>query len=104
MQEMCELFIETNGLEDRTRNRNPPNSYRCHFEERAQVAPEGVHQDGFDHIALIGVNRHNIVGGEIMLYQDSHEAPFFRKVLEDGEVAMLADSKLWHNFYNQFAP
>lgn len=32
-----------------------------------------------------------------MLYQDSHEAPFFRKVLEDGEVAMLADSKLWHN-------
>ncbi len=38
-----------------------------------------VHQDGFDHIALIGVNRHNIVGGEIMLYQDSHEAPFFRE-------------------------
>ena len=65
--------------------------------EETQVAPEGVHQDGFDHIALVGVNRHNIVGGEIMLYQDSHEAPFFRKVLENGDVTMLADSKLWHN-------
>jgi len=30
-------------------------------------------------------------------YQDSHDAPFFRKVLDNGEVAMLADRKLWHN-------
>lgn len=65
--------------------------------DETQVAPEGVHQDGFDHIALIGIDRHNIVGGEIMLYNDNHEAPFFRKVLENGEVALLADSKLWHN-------
>ncbi|PTO77627.1 2OG-Fe dioxygenase family protein [Vibrio splendidus] len=96
MQEMCELFIETNGLEDGQEIEIHQIRIAALFEE-TQVAPEGVHQDGFDHIALIGVNRHNIVGGEIMLYQDSHEAPFFRKVLGDGEVAMLADSKLWHN-------
>ncbi|MFM2598564.1 2OG-Fe dioxygenase family protein [Vibrio fortis] len=96
MQEMCELFIETNGLKDGQEIEIHQIRISAIYEE-TQVAPEGVHQDGFDHIALIGMNRHNIVGGEIMLYQDSHEAPFFRKVLEDGEVAMLADSKLWHN-------
>ncbi|PMG51298.1 2OG-Fe dioxygenase family protein [Vibrio splendidus] len=96
MQEMCELFIETNGLEDGQEIEIHQIRIAAIYEE-TQVAPEGVHQDGFDHIALIGVNRHNIVGGEIMLHQDSHEAPFFRKVLGDGEVAMLADSKLWHN-------
>ncbi|MGF1744907.1 2OG-Fe dioxygenase family protein [Vibrio minamisatsumaniensis] len=96
MQEMCELFIETNGLEDGQEIEIHQIRIAAIFEE-TQVAPEGVHQDGFDHIAIIGVTRHNIVGGEVMLYQDSHEAPFFRKVLEDGEVAMLADSKLWHN-------
>ncbi|UPR34613.1 2OG-Fe dioxygenase family protein [Vibrio cyclitrophicus] len=96
MQEMCELFIETNGLEDGQEIEIHQIRIAAIFEE-TQVAPEGVHQDGFDHIAIIGVTRHNIVGGEVMLYQDSHEAPFFRKVLGDGEVAMLADSKLWHN-------
>ncbi len=24
--------------------------------------PEGVHQDGFDHIALVSIDRYNIVG------------------------------------------
>ncbi|MDK9759015.1 2OG-Fe dioxygenase family protein, partial [Vibrio sp. D173a] len=96
MQEMCELFIETNGLADGQEIEIHQIRISAIYDE-TQVAPEGVHQDGFDHIALIGMNRHNIVVGEIMLYQDSHEAPFFRKVLEDGEVAMLADSKLWHN-------
>jgi hypothetical protein len=96
MQEMCELFIETNGLEDGQEIEIHQIRITAIFEE-TQVSPEGIHQDGFDHIAIIGVTRHNIVGGEIMVYQDSHEAPFFRKVLEDGEVALLADRKLWHN-------
>lgn len=56
-----------------------------------------MHQDGFDHIAIVGIGRHNIEGGEILLYQDCHDDPFFRKVLGNGEVAMLADNKLWHN-------
>ena len=32
-----------------------------------------------------------------MLYNHDHEAPFFRKVLADGEMAMLDDHLLWHN-------
>ena len=96
MRELCGLFVDSNDL---------PNGQEIEIHQirvsavydETPVAPEGVHQDGFDHIALIGIDRHNIVGGEIMLYNDNHEAPFFRKVLENGEVALLDDSKLWHN-------
>ncbi|WP_164675356.1 2OG-Fe dioxygenase family protein [Vibrio rhodolitus] len=96
MRELCQLFVSKNGL---------PNGQEIEIHQiriaavydETQVAPEGVHQDGFDHIALIGIGRHNIVGGEIMLYSESTEAPFFRKVLQNGEVAMLADRELWHN-------
>jgi hypothetical protein len=95
-REMCELFVNANHL---------PNGQEIEIHQiritaiydETQVAPEGVHQDGFDHIALVGVGRHNIMGGDIMLYSSHNQAPFFRKVLENGEVAMLADSKLWHN-------
>ncbi len=96
MREMCELFVTTNELPDGQEIEIHQMRIAAIYDE-TQVAPEGVHQDGFDHIAIIGIDRHNIVGGEIMLYQDSHDAPFFRKVLDNGEIAMLADRKLWHN-------
>ncbi|WP_167494701.1 MULTISPECIES: 2OG-Fe dioxygenase family protein [Vibrio] len=96
MLEMCNVFTQSNHL---------PNGQEIEIHQiritaiydETEVAPEGVHQDGFDHIAIVGVGRHNIVGGDIMLYATNKEAPFFTKILQDGEVAMLADSKLWHN-------
>ncbi|WP_394243200.1 2OG-Fe dioxygenase family protein [Vibrio astriarenae] len=95
-REMCELFIETNLLSDGQEIEVHQMRIAAVYDE-TQVAPEGVHQDGFDYIALIGIDRHNIVGGEVLLYQDNHAAPFYRKVLENGEIAMLDDHKLWHN-------
>lgn len=96
MRELCQLFVDSNQLPDGQEIEIHQIRVSAVYDE-TQVAPEGVHQDGFDHIAIIGIDRHNIVGGEIMLYQDSDAAPFFRKVLENGEVTLLADSKLWHN-------
>ncbi|ORT48734.1 agglutination protein [Vibrio sp. qd031] len=96
MSEMCQKFMETNNLPDGQEIEIHQMRITAIYDE-TQVAPEGVHQDGFDHIALIGIGRHNIVGGEIMLYEDQHQAPFFRKVLENGEIAILADDVLWHN-------
>ena len=56
-----------------------------------------MHQDGFDHIAMLGVNRCNSVGGELLVY-DSHDAePFVVYSLDDGNMALLDDKKLWHN-------
>ncbi len=96
MREMCELFMASNGLSNGQEIEIHQIRIAAVFDE-TQVAPEGVHQDGFDHIALVSINRQNVEGGEIMLYQDRHEAPFFRKVLNNGEVALLDDAKLWHN-------
>ncbi len=95
-REMCALFINANHLPEGQEIEIHQIRITAIYDE-TQVAPEGVHQDGFDHIALVGVGRHNIMGGDIMLYSSHNQAPFFRKVLENGEVAMLADSKLWHN-------
>lgn len=96
MREICQLFADANKLADGQEIEIHQMRISAIFDE-TQVAPEGVHQDGFEHIALIGMGRHNIEGGDVMLYSSFNEAPFFRKVLQNGEVAMLADNKLWHN-------
>ncbi|MGD8170243.1 2OG-Fe dioxygenase family protein [Vibrio sp. TRT 21S02] len=96
MQEICTMFAATNHLQDGQEIEIHQIRISAVYEQ-TQVAPEGVHQDGFKHIALVGMGRHNIEGGDIMLYSSFNEAPFFRKVLQNGEVAMLADNKLWHN-------
>ena len=62
------------------------------------VSPEGIHQDGFDHIAMLGVNRYNIHGGGLMAYKEKEGyGPFVTHALEDGEILMLSDRELWHN-------
>lgn len=96
MREMCSLFAASNHLQDGHEIEIHQIRISAIYDE-TQVAPEGVHQDGFEHIALVGMGRHNIEGGDIMLYNSFNEAPFFRKTLLSGEVAMLADDKLWHN-------
>lgn len=96
MCELCQLFVAANGLPDGQEIEIHQMRIATRLNE-TQVAPEGVHQDGFDHIAIVGIGRHNIAGGDILLYQEYHEDPFFRKVLKNGEVALLADNKLWHN-------
>lgn len=95
-REMCLLFALRNQLQEGQEIEVHQIRITAIFDE-TQVAPEGVHQDGFDHIAIVGIARDNIEGGDIMLYSDFDSEPFFNKVLEEGEVAMLADRKLWHN-------
>jgi len=96
MRELCEVFAQSNNLQNGQEIEIHQIRISAIYNE-TQVAPEGVHQDGFEHIALIGMGRHNVEGGDIMLYNSFNEAPFFRKALQSGEVAMLADNKLWHN-------
>ena len=95
-REMCQLFVDANYLPDGQEIEIHQMRITATKDE-TQVAPEGVHQDGFNHIAMIGVRRHNVNGGDIMVYSSHNQAPFFRKVLQAGEVAMLADDELWHN-------
>ena len=89
---MCQIFAQSNQLPNGQEIEIHQMRVVSLLDETPRVAPEGVHQDGLDYIALIGIARNNIVGGEIMLYKDNHEAPFFRKVLDDGDVAILDDN------------
>lgn len=93
--EMCQLFAESNDLPDGHKIEVHQMRISAIYDE-TPVAPEGIHQDGFDAIALVGIDRKNIVGGEVLLYEDKQQAPFYRKVLENGEVALLDDHELWH--------
>ena len=63
----------------------------------AKVSPEGVHQDGFNYIAMVGVGRFNVHGGELLLYNDRKITPFMNRALKDGEMMMVRDDQLWHN-------
>ena len=99
MKEMCLVFMQGNDLaggqeieihqmrvlaDDKTGDTTP-------------VSPEGIHQDGFDCIAMVGVSRSNTEGGELLVYNNKESDPFVIHKLSEGEIIMLDDRKLWHN-------
>lgn len=96
MFEMCRVFRDANHLS--VEHEIEIHQIRIATDAvETQVAPEGVHQDGFQHIAVIGIDRHNIEGGDFLVYREKHEPPFLSMALQQGEVAILADNQLWHN-------
>lgn len=66
-------------------------------EEETPVSPEGVHQDGYDYICIVGINRHNITGGHFLGYGNKDEEPFLSLPLEAGTMVVVNDRQLWHN-------
>ena len=62
-----------------------------------QLSPEGWHQDGYDCIAMIGIDRCNIIGGELLLSTSKTKPPFLQAVMDDGTMVIVDDSHLWHN-------
>lgn len=61
------------------------------------LSPEGWHQDGYDCVAMIGINRENVFGGEVLLSTSKTESPFLSAVIETGTMVIIDDSHLWHN-------
>lgn len=96
MLEMCKLFQRANALPDG----QPIEIHQMRIatlDGEVPASPEGIHQDGFEHIAVIGIDRHNIKGGEFLVYKDKTASPFLCTTLQHGEMAILADDILWHN-------
>lgn len=96
MLEMCKLFQRANTLPDD----QPIEIHQMRIatlDSEVPASPEGIHQDGFEHIAVIGIDRHNIKGGEFLVYKDKTASPFLCTTLQHGEMAILADDILWHN-------
>ena len=65
--------------------------------DEAQVSPEGIHQDGYEFVCFFGINRHNITGGELMLYHGQDEQPFLSWPTPNGTMVTINDDDLWHN-------
>ena len=73
----------------------------------SMVSPEGIHQDGYDCIAMIGISRYNITGGHLLVYNNSDDEfkgkplpetkPFFDLALDAGKIVFVNDKNLWHN-------
>ena len=62
-----------------------------------QPAPEGVHQDGFNKLAIASINRTNIQGGAVQVFRGKHyNSPILSSIPRDGEVVNIDDKKLWH--------
>ena len=63
----------------------------------AELSPEGPHQDGYDAVGIFSINRHNICGGELLVFDDKDGHPFWSMLLKPGEVVIFNDREIWHD-------
>ena len=98
MKEMCLAFKQANELIDGQEVEIHQMRVVTLGDGLTPVAPEGVHQDGFDCIAMIGINRLNLSGGALLIYESaSDRTAFLEKELAAGEMVMIRDDIFWHN-------
>lgn len=64
--------------------------------DEVQVAPEGIHQDGFDRIGIYIIQRCNIHGGEVSVHTAEHTPPLLKYPLDHGEFVVVNDKKFYH--------
>ncbi|WP_421850129.1 2OG-Fe dioxygenase family protein [Marinomonas sp.] len=63
----------------------------------AEVAPEGIHQDGFDRIGIYVIQRHNIKGGSISVHLGKNSPALISHDFDKGEFVVLNDHKFFHS-------
>ena len=62
----------------------------------ASPVPEGIHQDGYEYIGIMCVKRHNVEGGQTIIY-DSNMNIMCSKILQEGDMVILNDRHVYHN-------
>ena len=65
--------------------------------KKVEVAPEGVHQDGFDRIGIYVMQRHNIEGGNIKVHLNQNSPALISHYFDKGEFVVLNDRKFFHS-------
>jgi|LULG01.1.fsa_nt_gb hypothetical protein len=96
LSHMAKVFRDACNLEERFTMDIHQMRVRC-TGGATQLSPEGWHQDGYDCIAMIGIDRCNIIGGEVLLSTSKTESPFMQAVIECGTMVIVDDTYLWHN-------
>jgi hypothetical protein len=64
------------------------------------LVPEGIHQDGFNFIAISCINRKNIRGGLNNVYDSDKTIKCYSTSLNEGEILILNDRKMFHDVTN----
>ena len=64
------------------------------------LVPEGIHQDGFNFIAISCINRKNIRGGLNNVYDSDKTIKYYCTTLNQGEILILNDRKMFHDVTN----
>tara|TARA_R110002074_G_scaffold156998_2_gene313503 strand:+ start:41 stop:1864 length:1824 start_codon:yes stop_codon:yes gene_type:complete len=67
--------------------------------DSTNLVPEGIHQDGFNMIAIYCLARVNIKGGRSIIY-DENKKIIYEKELAEGEMIAINDNKYFHNVTN----
>jgi len=63
---------------------------------RGKTIPEGPHRDGHHITSVVVWERHNITGGESVLYRIGETEPFFEYALQPGQCLVMRDEDLVH--------
>jgi hypothetical protein len=74
------------------------NRSRAAADKPGLITPEGVHKDGHDYVMIMVLRRHNVIGGEMRLWQDLNAPePFWEGTVQAGQVALLDDRAVAHD-------
>ena len=68
----------------------------CSGQEKGLPVPEGIHQDGFDLIAICCIARYNVQGAETELYKNPEEDPVYNCTMQPGDIIYCNDRKMYH--------
>ena len=63
----------------------------------AELSPEGPHQDGYDAVGIFSINTYNVCGGELLVFDNKDDHPFWSMLLKPGEVVVFNDREVWHD-------
>ncbi|QWV04710.1 2OG-Fe dioxygenase family protein [Pseudoalteromonas shioyasakiensis] len=96
MKQIVNQFRDMTGISD-DRNIEIHQFRMLAIDSDTPAAPEGVHQDGFDHVCVCGVSHENLEGGELLVYEHQQAEPCFKMEIKDGMFALINDREVWHN-------
>lgn len=95
--EMMKHYIETADLPDGVDIEIHQLRIQAKPNETVEVAPEGVHQDGFNRLGMFIMNYENLTGGELKVHLEEDSPAMTEYLPKAGEYLILNDAKFWHD-------
>lgn len=95
--EMMQHYFERSGLPENTTIEMHQLRIQAKPNETVAVAPEGVHQDGYDRIGMFMINYNNLSGGALKIHLEKDLPPMIDHLLANGEYFVLNDARFWHD-------